>query len=119
MTQHLLAGLRRALPPVALRPVQMPGACRSRTPPFVVTLVAAWIKRTIATCLGPVRIFRQTGATDFDRMAMEGHWHDGVPLDVALIHGPARAILAGERVALNFLGHLWGWPPLPPASSTP
>ena len=54
------------------------------------------------------QVFRQAGATDFDRMAMEGHWHDAVPLDVALIHGPARAILAGERVALNFLGHLSG-----------
>jgi nicotinate-nucleotide pyrophosphorylase (carboxylating) len=54
------------------------------------------------------QVFRQTGVTGFDRMAMEGHWHDGVPLDVALIHGPARAILAGERVALNFLGHLSG-----------
>lgn len=54
------------------------------------------------------RVFRQTGATGFDRMAMEGHWHESVPLDVAMIHGPARAILAGERVALNLLGHLSG-----------
>ena len=54
------------------------------------------------------QVFRQSGATGFDRMAMEGHWHEGVPIDVALITGPARAILAGERVALNFLGHLSG-----------
>ena len=54
------------------------------------------------------QVFRQAGATDFDRLAMEGHWHGAVPLDVALIHGPARAILAGERVALNFLAHLSG-----------
>ena len=54
------------------------------------------------------QVFRQAGATGFDRMAMEGHWHAAVPLDVALIRGPARAILAGERVALNFLGHLSG-----------
>jgi nicotinate-nucleotide pyrophosphorylase (carboxylating) len=54
------------------------------------------------------QVFRQAGVSAFDRMAMEGHWHDGVPLDVALITGPARAILAGERVALNFLGHLSG-----------
>ena len=54
------------------------------------------------------QVFRQAGVTDFDRMAMEGHWHESVPLDVALIRGPARAILAGERVALNFLGHLSG-----------
>ncbi len=54
------------------------------------------------------QVFRQAGVSEFDRMAMEGHWHEGVPLDVALIHGPARAVLAGERVALNFLGHLSG-----------
>jgi len=54
------------------------------------------------------QVFRQTGVNEFDRVAMEGHWHEGVPLDVALIHGPARAVLAGERVALNFLGHLSG-----------
>lgn len=54
------------------------------------------------------QVFRQAGVDEFDRMAMEGHWHEGVPLDVALIHGPARAVLAGERVALNFLGHLSG-----------
>jgi len=54
------------------------------------------------------QVFRQAGVTGFDRMAMEGHWHEAVPIDVALIHGPARAILAGERVALNFLGHLSG-----------
>ncbi len=54
------------------------------------------------------QVFRQAGASDFDRMAMEGHWHEAVPLDAALVHGPARAVLAGERVALNFLGHLSG-----------
>jgi nicotinate-nucleotide pyrophosphorylase (carboxylating) len=54
------------------------------------------------------QVFRQAGVNEFDRMAMEGHWHEGVPVDVALIHGPARAVLAGERVALNFLGHLSG-----------
>jgi nicotinate-nucleotide pyrophosphorylase (carboxylating) len=54
------------------------------------------------------QVFRQAGALEFDRMATEGHWHEEVPIDVALIHGPARAVLAGERVALNFLGHLSG-----------
>jgi nicotinate-nucleotide pyrophosphorylase (carboxylating) len=54
------------------------------------------------------QVFRQAGVSEFDRMAMEGHWHEAVPLDVALIQGPARAVLAGERVALNFLGHLSG-----------
>jgi len=53
-------------------------------------------------------VFRRVGVNDFDRTVIEGHWHDSVPRDIALIHGPARALLAGERVALNFLGHLSG-----------
>lgn len=53
-------------------------------------------------------VFRQVGVTDIDRTVVEGHWHDSVPRDVMLLNGPARAILAGERVALNFLGHLSG-----------
>ena len=53
-------------------------------------------------------VFRQVGVTEVDRTVVEGHWHDSVPRDVALVNGPARAILAGERVALNFLGHLSG-----------
>jgi len=53
-------------------------------------------------------VFRRTGATEMDRTVIEGHWHDSVPRDIALIQGPARALLAGERVALNFLGHLSG-----------
>lgn len=53
-------------------------------------------------------VFRRTGVTEMDRTVVEGHWHDSVPRDVALIQGPARALLAGERVALNFLGHLSG-----------
>lgn len=53
-------------------------------------------------------VFRQVGVTDFDRTVVEGHWHDSVPRDIALISGPARMLLAGERVALNYLGHLSG-----------
>jgi nicotinate-nucleotide pyrophosphorylase (carboxylating) len=53
-------------------------------------------------------VFRRVGATGFDATVVEGHWHDTVPRDAALIHGPARALLAGERVALNFVGHLSG-----------
>ena len=53
-------------------------------------------------------VFRQTGASGTDRIVAEGRWTETVPVDVALVHGPARAILAGERVALNFLGHLSG-----------
>jgi nicotinate-nucleotide pyrophosphorylase (carboxylating) len=51
--------------------------------------------------------FEQLGA-DFEPLAAEGEWRDRVPADVARVAGPARALLAGERTALNFLGHLSG-----------
>ena len=53
-------------------------------------------------------VFAQAGAPAFERLAPEGRWEDGVPGDVAAVAGPARAVLAGERTALNFLGHLSG-----------
>ena len=53
-------------------------------------------------------VFSQLGSGEVDRLVIEGHWHEAVPRDVALITGSARTLLAGERVALNFLGHLSG-----------
>lgn len=53
-------------------------------------------------------VFRRVGVEDFEVVAMEGHWHEVVPMEVAIVRGPTRAVLAGERVALNFLGHLSG-----------
>jgi nicotinate-nucleotide pyrophosphorylase (carboxylating) len=53
-------------------------------------------------------VFERTGAESFDKLVVEGQWRDGVPAEVALVGGPARAILAGERTALNFLAHLSG-----------
>ena len=53
-------------------------------------------------------VFRQAGASVFEPLVGEGQWLDEVPLDVALVTGPARAVLAGERTALNLLGHLSG-----------
>src|SRR5204862_6044949 len=52
--------------------------------------------------------FRQAGAAGFEALAPEGEWRDSVPTDVATVEGPARALLAGERTALNFLCHLSG-----------
>ena len=52
--------------------------------------------------------FAQSGAEDFVRQAEEGRWHDGVPVGIALASGPARALLAAERTALNLLCHLSG-----------
>lgn len=53
-------------------------------------------------------VFRQVGVTDIEEMAPEGEWRDDVPGEILRLRGPARAMLAGERVALNFLGHLSG-----------
>ena len=51
---------------------------------------------------------RQCGVEDVDKLVVEGQWRDGVPAEVALAGGPAAGLLAAERVALNFLGHLSG-----------
>ncbi len=51
---------------------------------------------------------RQCGVEDVDNLVVEGQWRDGVPVEVALASGPAAALLAAERTALNFLGHLSG-----------
>ncbi len=53
-------------------------------------------------------VFAQAGATSFEPLVAEGRWNDAVPGDVAVVAGPARALLAAERTALNFLGHLSG-----------
>ena len=53
-------------------------------------------------------VFRQAGAPGFEALVDEGGWLDGVPLEVARVSGSARAVLAGERTALNLLGHLSG-----------
>jgi nicotinate-nucleotide pyrophosphorylase (carboxylating) len=51
---------------------------------------------------------RQCGVESVDNLVVEGQWRDGVPVDVALAVGPATGLLAAERTALNFLGHLSG-----------
>jgi nicotinate-nucleotide pyrophosphorylase (carboxylating) len=53
-------------------------------------------------------VFRQAGAADFEGLAPEGQWRDEVPATVVRVSGPARALLAAERTALNFLCHLSG-----------
>jgi nicotinate-nucleotide pyrophosphorylase (carboxylating) len=52
--------------------------------------------------------FVQAGAESFDRLVSEGQWRDEVPVEVAVVTGPARALLSAERTALNFLCHLSG-----------
>jgi len=51
---------------------------------------------------------RQCGVEDVDNLVVEGQWREDVPAEVALASGPATALLAAERTALNFLGHLSG-----------
>jgi nicotinate-nucleotide pyrophosphorylase (carboxylating) len=51
---------------------------------------------------------RQCGVEDVDKLVVEGQWREGVPAEVALASGLAAGLLAAERTALNFLGHLSG-----------
>lgn len=51
---------------------------------------------------------RQCGVEDVDNLVVEGQWRGDVPAEVTLATGPAAALLAAERTALNFLGHLSG-----------
>jgi nicotinate-nucleotide pyrophosphorylase (carboxylating) len=53
-------------------------------------------------------VFRQAGAGGLEALASEGEWRDEVPATVARAEGPARALLAAERTALNLLCHLSG-----------
>jgi nicotinate-nucleotide pyrophosphorylase (carboxylating) len=55
-----------------------------------------------------VETMAQTGVTEVEKLAPEGLWRQTVPVEVLVAHGSARAILAAERTALNFLGHLSG-----------
>lgn len=50
----------------------------------------------------------QVGIEVFDRLVVEGQWRQEVPAEIALASGPASALLAAERTALNLLGHLSG-----------
>jgi len=52
--------------------------------------------------------FTQSGAEQFQALVVEGQRRERVPATVARVSGPGRALLAGERVALNLLGHLSG-----------
>jgi nicotinate-nucleotide pyrophosphorylase (carboxylating) len=51
---------------------------------------------------------RQCGVEHVEGLVVEGQWREEVPAEVVLASGPARALLAAERTALNFLGHLSG-----------
>lgn len=51
---------------------------------------------------------RACGVERVDRLVVEGQWREAVPAEILIATGPARALLAAERTALNFLCHLSG-----------
>jgi nicotinate-nucleotide pyrophosphorylase (carboxylating) len=51
---------------------------------------------------------RRCGIEHVDNLVVEGQWREEVPAEVLLASGSARALLAAERTAINFLGHLSG-----------
>jgi nicotinate-nucleotide pyrophosphorylase (carboxylating) len=55
-----------------------------------------------------VETMAQTGVMEVDTLTAEGEWRQDVPAEVLVARGNARALLAAERTALNFLGHLSG-----------
>src|SRR3954464_6731117 len=50
----------------------------------------------------------QCGVEDVDNLVVEGQWREEVPAEVLVAGGSARALLAAERTAINFLGRLSG-----------
>ena len=55
-----------------------------------------------------VETMSQTGVAEVDTLCAEGEWRQDVPAEVLVARGTARSLLAAERTALNFLGHLSG-----------
>jgi nicotinate-nucleotide pyrophosphorylase (carboxylating) len=55
-----------------------------------------------------VETMAQTGVAEVDTLTAEGEWRQDVPAEVLVARGSARSLLAAERTALNFLGHLSG-----------
>src|SRR6201996_773041 len=55
-----------------------------------------------------VETMAQTGVAEVDTLTAEGEWRQDMPAEVLVARGSARALLAAERTALNFLGHLSG-----------
>jgi len=51
---------------------------------------------------------RQCGVEHVDRLVVESQWRQEVPAEVLVASGSAAPLLAAERTALNFLGHLSG-----------
>jgi nicotinate-nucleotide pyrophosphorylase (carboxylating) len=55
-----------------------------------------------------VETMNQAGVEEVETLVAEGEWFQDLPVEVLVARGSARSILAAERTALNFLGHLSG-----------
>jgi len=55
-----------------------------------------------------VETMAQAGVEEVDTLVAEAEWRQDVPAEVLIARGTARSLLAAERTALNFLGHLSG-----------
>ena len=55
-----------------------------------------------------VETMAQTGVEEVETLVAEGEWRQDVPAEALVARGTARSLLAAERTALNFLGHLSG-----------
>src|SRR6201996_6471134 len=55
-----------------------------------------------------VETMAQTGVAEVETLTAEAEWRQDVPAEALVARGSARALLAAERTALNFLGHLSG-----------
>jgi nicotinate-nucleotide pyrophosphorylase (carboxylating) len=55
-----------------------------------------------------VETMAQTGVAEVETLTAEEEWRQDVPAEALVAHGSARSLLAAERTALNFLGHLSG-----------
>jgi nicotinate-nucleotide pyrophosphorylase (carboxylating) len=69
------------------------------------------VQKEPGVCFGLALVaeaMRQCGVEHVDNLVVEGQWREEVPAEVFLASGPARALLAAERTAINFLGHLSG-----------
>jgi nicotinate-nucleotide pyrophosphorylase (carboxylating) len=81
------------------------------TVPAEATATARIVQKAPGVVLGldlVVETMAQTGVAEVDTLTAEGEWRQDVPAEVLVARGSARALLAAERTALNFLGHLSG-----------
>jgi nicotinate-nucleotide pyrophosphorylase (carboxylating) len=81
------------------------------TVPAATTATARIVQKAPGVVFGldlVVETMAQTGVAEVDTLCTEGEWRQDVPAEVLVARGSARALLASERTALNFLGHLSG-----------